>query len=80
MYSITKGSKALANRVSLIVSKGDANPVTAYLMKIQTEYYDEDQVNKEKANIAFDDALEAGQPGGNVVDQQYVPEGHVNKV
>jgi len=64
----------------LTVSKGGGEPLTGYLMKIKTELYEEDQQHKEEANIAFDDALNAGQPGGNVVDNQYVPKGHVNRV
>jgi hypothetical protein len=79
-FNVTKGSKDLADRVSMTVSKGGGEPITGYLMKIQTKYYDEDQATKEEANIAFDDALNAGQPGGNVVDNQYVPKGHVNRV
>jgi len=73
-------SSDLSDRVSMIVSKGDANPLTGYLMKIETKYYDEDKLTKEEANVAFDTALNTGQPGGNVVDNQYVPEGHINKV
>jgi len=79
-FNVTKGSKSLANRVSDTVSRGGGKPLTGYLMKIQTKYYDEDQEAKEDKNIAFDDALNAGQPGGNVVDNQYVPKGHVNRV
>ena len=73
-------SNDLNGKVSMIVSKGSDKPIEAFLMKIQTKYYEEDKRAKEKANIAFDEALNAGQPGGNVVENQYVPEGHVNKV
>lgn len=79
-YSLSKGSDDLNGRVSLIVSKGEGNPIYAFLMKIQTKYYVEDQIAKEGSNKAFDEALNAGQPGGNVVENQYVPEGHTNKV
>lgn len=79
-FSLTKGSNDLNGKVSLTVSKGGNDPLTGFLMKIKTKYYDEDQVAKEQANRAFDEALNAGQPGGNIVDNQYVPEGHVNKV
>lgn len=78
-FMLESGSNDLSGKVSLIVSKG-GDPIEAFLMKIQTEYYDEDQLAKESANRAYDQALQAGQPGGNVVDNQYVPEGHVNKV
>ena len=78
-FSMT-GNKNMNGKVSLIVSKGEGQPLEAFLMKIRTEFYDEDQVAKEQANIDYDEALNRGQPGGNVVDGQYVPEGHVNKV
>jgi len=78
-FSLT-GNKNMNGKVSLIVSKGDGEPLEAFLMKIRKEFYKEDQFAKEEANISFDDALNKGQPGGNVVENQYVPEGHVNKV
>lgn len=79
-YSLTKGSDDLNGKVSLVVSKGGGEPVNAFLMKIQTKYYDEDQATKEERNKGYDDALNAGQPGGNVVENQYVPKGHTNRV
>jgi hypothetical protein len=79
-FSIDGKSNDPNGRVSMIVSKGTDKPVEAFLMKIQTEYYNEDQVSKEKQNSAYDAALNSGQPGGNVVENQYVPDGHVNKV
>lgn len=79
-YSVTKGSGDLNGKVSLIVSKGEGTPITGFLMKIQTKYYEEDKAAKEAKNKAYDDALKAGQPGGNVVGEQYVPEGHTNIV
>lgn len=80
LYNLGGKSNDLNGKVSMIVSKGSDHPVEAFLMKIQTKYYNEDQRAKEKANQAFDEALRAGQPGGNVVENQYVPKGHVNKV
>ena len=79
-HSLTKGSDDLNGKVSMIVSKGDGEPITGFLMKIKTEYYEEDQRAKERTNSAYDDAMNAGQPGGNVVDNQYVPKGHINRV
>ena len=46
-FNVTKGSKSLADRVSLTVSKGGGEPVTGYLMKILTKYFKEDQEAKE---------------------------------
>ena len=79
-HSLTKGSDDLNGKVSMIVTKGEAEPMHGFLMKIRTEYYEEDQRDKEKVNIAYDEALNAGRPDGNVVDNQYVPRGHVNRV
>lgn len=67
-------------RVSKIVSRGATNPIRAYLMKIKKEWYDEDQRAKEGRNQMIDDALRRGEPGGNVVDRQYVPRGHRQRV
>jgi len=72
--------KDLSGKVSKIVSKGGGEPVTAYLMEISKEFYDADQVAKEEINQRVDDALNAGKPGGNTVENQYVPQGHVNRV
>lgn len=79
-FNVVKGSTAPNDSVSMIVSKGEKHPIAAFLMKIKKEFYIEDQLAKEEANRAFDIALNAGQPGGNVVENQYVPKGHVNKV
>lgn len=68
------------SKVSKIVSKGNKKPVRAYLMKIKDEWYDEDQLAKESVNQRVDDALRQGQPGGNVVENQYVPKGHVQQI
>jgi len=79
-FSLSKGGGELNGKVSMIVSKGDAEAIRGYLMKIRTEYYEEDQRNKEGANMAYEESLNRDQPGGNVVDNQYVPRGHVNRV
>ena len=68
------------SKVSKVVSRENNKPVRAYLMKIKEEWYKEDQVTKEKVNQQVDEALKQGQPGGNVVDNQYVPKGHVQQV
>jgi len=78
-YSLT-GNKSMNGKVSLIVSKGDGQPLEAFLMKIKKEFYVEDKALKSKRNDDLDSSLIAGQPGGNVVENQYVPQGHVNKV
>jgi len=79
-FALVKGSTDLNGKVSLIVSKGLDNPIRAFLMKIQSELYKGDQITKEVKNQLADQALNAGKPGGNVVDNQYVPDGHINKV
>ena len=72
--------KDLTGKISKVVSKGVAHPVTAYLMEIQKDFHAEDQAGKESINRRVDDAINAGKPGGNTVENQYVPSGHVNQV
>jgi len=67
------------SRVSKVVSRGDP-VIRAYLMKIKQSYYDQDQKAKEAKNLEIDEALRAGTPSGNTVDNQYVPKGHVQRV
>jgi len=67
-------------RVSRVVSKGKTAPIRAFLMKIPLEWYKEDQIAKEQVNQQVDEALRQGTPGGNVVDNQYVPKGHRQQV
>jgi len=46
---VTSGSTDVGTRVSRIVgTKEDGTPLTAYLMKIPLEYYDEDQADKQR--------------------------------
>lgn len=79
-FSLTKGNDDLNGKVSLIVSKGEGKPIRSFLMKIQTKYYEEDKIAKRQSIINLEQSLDAGQPGGNVVENQYVPKGHVNKI
>ena len=67
-------------RVSRVVSKGKTAPIRAFLMKIRTPWYEEDQRAKEQKNLEVDEALRQGTPGGNVVENQYVPKGHRQQI
>lgn len=78
--AIHQGNTDVNSRVSKIVSRGNENIVRAYLMKIKSKWYKEDQAVKEGKNAQIDEALRQGQPGGNVVDNQYVPKGHVQSI
>lgn len=78
-FDVTGGGD-LNGRVSKIVSRGGGTPIIGILMKIKKEFYIEDQVTKEGRNKMVDDSINAGRPGGNTVENQYVPEGHVNQV
>ena len=69
----------LNSRVSKVVSRGDP-VIRAYLMKIKNSYHKQDQVAKEAINQEVDKALRDGTPGGNVVENQYVPKGHVQQI
>ena len=69
----------LNSRVSKVVSRGEP-VIRAYLMKIKNSYHKADQAAKEAINQEVDKALRDGTPGGNVVENQYVPKGHVQQV
>jgi hypothetical protein len=68
------------SKVSKVVSRGTGKPVRAYLMKIKEAWYQEDQNAKEDVNRRVDDSLRSGAPGGNVVENQYVPKGHRQQI
>ena len=69
----------LNSRVSKVVSRGDP-VIRAYLMTIKQSFWNEDRKAKDAINDQIDDALRAGTPGGNVVENQYVPKGHKQRV
>ncbi len=69
----------LNSRVSKVVSRGEP-VIRAYLMKIQNKFYKQDQEAKEVINRQVDAALRDGTPGGNVVENQYVPKGHTQVI
>lgn len=78
--SLHEGNTDLNSKVSKVVSRGTDKQVRAVLMKIKKEWYNEDQERKEDRNRAVDEALRIGQPGGNVVENQYVPKGHTQSI
>ncbi len=69
----------LNSRVSKVVSRGEP-VIRAYLMKIKDKFFKKDQEAKEAINAQIDEALRDGKPGGNVVENQYVPKGHVQQI
>jgi len=64
------GNTDLGARVSKVVSRGEP-VITAYLMEITKEYYDEDQALKETRNAKVDEALAGGKTGGANVENAY---------
>lgn len=78
--ALHQGNTDLNSKVSKVVSRGKENVVSAILMKIKKQFYKEDQMAKEDINRRVDDALRGGTPGGNVVENQYVPKGHTQKI
>ena len=77
--AIHEDNSDLNSRVSKVVSRGEPI-IRAYLMKIKNSFYKADQAAKEGINQQVDESLMRGAPGGNVVDNQYVPKGHTQKV
>ena len=67
---VHQGNTNAGSKVSKVVSRGEPI-ITAYLMKIRKEYYDEDQAAKEENNAKVDEALAAGGAGGASIENQY---------
>lgn len=74
------GKAGVGSEVSVVVTRGNKKPMRGVLMKIPNEFYKEDLIAKEAVNAQVDEALRQGTPGGNVVDNQYVPKGHVQQI
>ena len=66
------GSTDLGAKVSKIVSRGEP-VITAYLMELSKEFWDEDQASKEKINAQVDDALALGGSQPSELENQYRP-------
>ena len=62
----------LGPRVSTVVSKGEP-VITAYLMEIKKEFYDEDQAAKEAVNAQVDEALALGGAQASDLENEYKP-------
>jgi pimeloyl-CoA synthetase len=76
---ITEGNTDIGDKVSKVVSRGEPI-IRAYLMKIQKEYYDEDQAAKEAVNMRVDEALAGGDVGGADIENKYVPGGKTSAI
>lgn len=72
--AIHAGNKAIGNQVRQVVSKGK-DVTYAYLMKIRTKFYDEDQQAKWAAIDENERGLIRGNAGGAEIDKTYLPEG-----
>jgi len=77
--ALHQGNTDVNSKVSKVVSRGEP-VIRAYLMKIKQKYYDEDQQVKWAKADEVDQSMRSGQPGGNVVENQYVPKGHKQKI
>lgn len=60
------------------VQRNDKDPMHAYLMKIPTEWYLEDQDQRNSAQDKFDDAIRKGTLEAHPGDNRYVPEGGIS--
>jgi C-terminal processing protease CtpA/Prc len=69
---IGRENSDLAEKVSVIVSRS-GDPVRAYLMKIKTKLYEEDQSLKEQALQATDEMIKAARVDGSEVEKSYGP-------
>lgn len=69
-------AKNIGDSVSTVVGSGEAGePITAYLMVIDKDLYDEDQAFKQSQLDELDDAIKKGnvEPG----EGQYIPDGGI---
>lgn len=69
-------TETMGNSVSAIVGKGEGGkPITAYLMVIDKDLYNEDQAYKQQQVDELDNAIKTGtvEPG----EGQYVPQGGI---
>lgn len=71
--NVHSGNTDLNSRVSRVVGRSNANnePIRAFLMKIKSDWYDEDQLRKEDNNARIDEAIRAGTAGGADITNQY---------
>jgi len=59
------GNSDIGSAVSKVVGTNkDGTPQRAYLMVQQKEFYEEDQMEKEKINLQVDEAIRRGSPNG----------------
>jgi hypothetical protein len=68
--AIHAGNSDLGARVSKVV---DRHGTRAYLMKIRKDWYQEDQLDKEKNNARVDEQLRPVTQGGQTVEGGYTP-------
>lgn len=74
---VANRNASAGNRISRVVGKTDrGNAITAYLMRIRKEWYDEDQKAKKRQLDEVDAALKAGQ--SKPVEKSYVPSQGIN--
>lgn len=67
-----QGNTDLNSRVSKVVGRAEGNiPIRAYLMRIDIDWYNEDQAEKEKQNAKVDEAILAGKAGGAEIGNPY---------
>lgn len=68
---IHQGNTDVGGKVSKVVSRGEPI-IRAYLMKIEKEFWIEDQLTKEKVNARVDEALQ-GDGSGEGIEASYKP-------
>lgn len=73
--NIGNENRNLGSRVSRVVgTQPNGEPKLAYLMEIKKEFYDEDQLAKEKINREIDNAIKSGTLANKVASaDQYTP-------
>lgn len=69
---VNSGNTDLNSKVSRVVGRAEGNhPIRAYLMKLQRDWYEEDQAKKQEVNALVDQAIRAGKAGGAEIGNRY---------
>lgn len=71
---VVPGNTDLGSRTSKVVGTNeDGSPLRAYLMEIDREDYEQDQVVKEEAILSTEDTIRHGNLDGKASDGRYIP-------
>lgn len=78
-FDVNSGNRDIGTMVSRVVgTREDGQPLRAYLMEIDKELYDEDQLSKLERVKEIDSQIKRGQVSREADDQRYVPKNGIS--